>query len=225
MNDRAPLDAMAALEEARAQLETVLRPDAHWRALGQATLPANRAAHERALAGKPVYHAWKLLGRAIEQLRAEGALGAQGAQGPQGAMAGVPQGDGSTPGAGSPQARQPRLGLREVLERIRVEAPLDSRGPPGGAVADDGLSVPPAAPNIAPAHIDIEEAAVSFVVHETATPAVEDAPPPSGHMAEAEEGARKKAREGGNGADPPATDGSGDEDGTEAEVTMVPRGS
>jgi hypothetical protein len=217
MNDRAPLDAMAALEEARAQLETALRPDAHWRALGQATLPANRAAHERALADKPVYHAWKLLGRAIEQLRAEDALGARDA------MARVPAGqEGAAPGAEPPQARQPRLGLREVLDRIRVEAPLDSRDPRAGAVADDGLSVPSAAPTIAPADIDIEEAAVSFVVHETAARAVEAAPSPSKHVAEPE-GARMDAREGGDEADPSATDRSEDEDGTEAEVTIVPR--
>ena len=67
------------LEQARAQLETVLRADAHWRGLGQATLPANRAAHERALAGNPVYRAWELLGRAIGEMQARSVPGSDGA--------------------------------------------------------------------------------------------------------------------------------------------------
>ena len=75
MTDHRPPNAIAALEQARAQLEIALGPNAHWRALGQATLPANRAAHERALADNPVYHAWKLLGQALAELQAWGAMG------------------------------------------------------------------------------------------------------------------------------------------------------
>ncbi len=219
MTDHRPPNAIAALEQARAQLEIALGPNAHWRALGRATLPANRAAHERALADNPVYHAWKLLGQALAELQAWGAMGwaLRTDMGP-GAAADMGHED-AAPAAVPPQAPRPRVELRQVLERIRVEAPVASAGPAAGAAAaaDHGPGEPPAAPAIAPADIEIEEAAVSFVVREPARPIAQAAPAaeppvdPGGTL----EGA------GASGAITPSND---DEDDTETEVRIVPRG-
>ena len=211
MNDHAREDALTSLlEEARSQLETALQLDAHWRALAQASLPANRAAHERALADKPVYHAWKLLGRAIGHLRA-----AQDA-------------DSAAPSARSPTARQPRGGLREVLERVRFEPPPDTGEPQAGATAaaEDGPSLLRARPAVAPE--DIEEAAVSFVVREPAADALEVAPPPATSAAELRgtEATPGETR-GGSGHEVDASESADgdDEDIAEAEVRIVKRGS
>jgi hypothetical protein len=67
-------DSIAALELARAQIETVLGRSADWLALRRADGPA-RLAHELALAANPHYRSWQLLNEAIRVLRAEGALG------------------------------------------------------------------------------------------------------------------------------------------------------
>jgi hypothetical protein len=218
MTDHRPPNAIAALEQARAQLEIALGPNAHWRALGQATLPANRAAHERALADNSVYHAWKLLGQALAELQAGGKLGRAMRTDMRADM-----GHEDTAPAAEPQQAWPRVELRQVLERIRVEAPFDSAGPAAGAAtaADHGPGAPPAAPAFAPADIEIEEAAVSFVVREAqpapqAAPAAERAVEPRGIQGGTQEGADASAR---------ATDSSDDEDDTETEVRFVPRRS
>jgi hypothetical protein len=210
MNDRRPLNAMAALEQAQAQLELALRPDAHWRALARATLPAHRAALERALADNPVFQAWKLLGQAIAAVRGEGAAdqaaAATGAVPPQG------------------PTRPPRIELRQVLERIRSETPFDTAEPTEGAVAatEDGPAAlqaePRAAPTITPADIEIEEATVTFIVREPAT-----VPSPV-EPAVAPKSLQASRLETSAGADaPPGAPAGDDDDDTEAEVTIVPR--
>jgi hypothetical protein len=198
---------MAMLEQARVQLETVLRADAHWRGLGRATLPANRAAHERALAGNPVYRAWDLLGRVIGEMQA----------------ARVPDPGGAGPLTPPPRAptRRPGVELRHVLERIRDDTPLES-GEPGAratAAAGDGAGASPARPAIAsmiaPTDIDIEEATVSFIVREPVAPAPQLAPPAASPAAQA-------VGPHAAGASDTATD-PGEEEDTETEVRIVPR--
>jgi len=101
----------------------------------QATLPANRAALERALAGNPVYRAWELLGCAIGEMQAGDAVG----------------GDDAAPYAAPPQApaRRSRVELRDVLERIRGGGPFDTAEPLAAAAAtadDDPGAAAPAGP-------------------------------------------------------------------------------
>jgi hypothetical protein len=207
MKDHRPLNAMAVLEQALAKLEIALRPDAHWRALAQATLPAHRAALERALADNPVFHAWKLLGQAIEAVRADGSARH------------------AAPAAGSapPQAptRPPRVELRQVLERIRSDTPFDTAEPPTNAAAasEGGPAAPQVAPTIAPADIEIEEATVTFVVRGPAAAAspAEPAVAPQSLETSRLETSRPEASA---GSLAPASD---DDDDTETEVTIVPR--
>jgi hypothetical protein len=206
MTDDGLLETIATLEQARAQLETVLRAETHWRALGQATLPANRAAHERALAGNPVFQAWKLLVRAIGEMQALSA--SRSAR------------DGSGHDAAPQQApgRRPRVELRHVLERIRGETTFDSDAPRPDALAAaappaaDGQSGSRVARVIAPPDIDIEEADVSFVFREPAAPALEPAPPPEQVVAAQ-----------GAGADASGAASDATEEVAETEVTIVPR--
>jgi hypothetical protein len=209
MQDRRPLTALAALEQAQVQLELVLRPDAHWRALAQATLPAHRAALERALADNPVFHAWSLLGQAIAALRAESV-----------------ESQAATAGAAAPPqipARPPRIELRQVLQRIRVETPFHGAELPAGAttVAQDDGSAPPAAPlAIAPGDIEIEEAAVSFIVREPASGQAPEQPAVATRGLEASRPDAPAAPEA-----PPGAPTGDNEDDTETEVTIVPRRS
>jgi hypothetical protein len=199
MPNSSPQTTRVALEQARAELETILRADAHWRALGQATQAdraANRAAHERALAGNAVYRAWVLLVRAIGELQA----------------AGTEEDPGPTPRA---PARRPKVELRQVLERIRDETPLEGSGPKPAAAAHEGSAVRRAAPAGARADIDIEEAAVSFIVREPAAPAPQPAPPLAPPATQA---VGPQA-----GASDAAADRGEEDDSGEAEVTIVPR--
>jgi hypothetical protein len=208
MSDDRPLETLATLGQARAQLEIVLRAETHWRALGLATLPANRAAHERALAGNPVYQAWKLLVQAIGEMQTSTATSTAAGRG--GAWPdGAPQ---QAPG------RWPRIELRHVLERIRGETAFDSGGPgpdaPAAAApsAAAGKSASPVARVITPPDLDIEEADVSFVVREPAAPALEPATPAEQAVAPLR-------------APPDASGTAADvsEEATETEVTIVPR--
>jgi hypothetical protein len=222
MTDYRPPNAIATLEQACAQLEIALRSNAHWRALGQATLPANRAAHERALADNPVYHAWKLLGQALAELQAGGATGWAIRTDSEIAATTDMSREGTAPAAVPPQAKPPRVELRHVLERIRVG--FDNAEPAAGsaAAADHGPAAPPAAPAIAPADIEIDEAAVSFVVREPAQPAPQPAPAAEAGPAVEARGLQVETQE---EADAPATttDTSADDDDTETEVRIVPR--
>jgi hypothetical protein len=61
---------LAALERARAHLETALRGDEDWLAFRRA-VGAGRLPHERALAGNPLFDSWVHLDQAIARLRAE----------------------------------------------------------------------------------------------------------------------------------------------------------
>jgi hypothetical protein len=153
MSDDRPADALATIKQARAQLELNLGENPHWRDLARATLPANRAALERALAGNAVFHAWELLVRLIGDMEAASATA------PAQALT-------------EPPARQPRVELRQVLERIRAEPPVDTIAAPAGAAASPGADAgsaqsAPASRRREPlADIDIEEATVSFIVRE-----------------------------------------------------------
>jgi hypothetical protein len=210
MTDYRPPNAIAALEQARAKLEIVLRANAQWRALGQATLPANRVALERALADNPLYDAWKLLGQALGELQAGRALGTEKSR------------EGAVPAtAPPPQARRARVELRDVLERIRVEAPVD-RAEPRAAATDGAPGEPRAAPAVAPADIEIEEATVSFVVRAPARPGPQSAPAPEQAVEPA--GSQEGTREGAGASGASAACGD-DGDGAETEVTIVPRRS
>jgi len=64
-------DRMAALEQARAQIEIALSANEDWLAFRQAG--SSRLLHERALAGNPLYRSWDLLNEAIQELHAKGA--------------------------------------------------------------------------------------------------------------------------------------------------------
>jgi hypothetical protein len=226
MIDRRPPNAIAALEQARAQLEIALGASAHWRALGHATLPANRAAHERALADNPVYHAWKLLGQALGELQPGSTMGWAMQTDMQTDM-GTDMGRGHiAPAAGPPQVRRRRVELRHVLDRIRVEAPFDSAEPGAGAAAaaDHGPDAPLAAPAIAPGDIEIEEAAVSFVVREPVQPASQAAP--AAESAVEPWGTQEEGREAAGASGPaPGSGDDGDGEDTETEVRIVPRRS
>ena len=153
MNDDRPADALATLKQARAQLEIVLGENVHWRGLGRATLPANRAALERALAGNAVFHAWELLVQVIGDMEADNAA----------ALAQAPT---------EASARRPRVELRQVLERIRAEPPIDTFAAPAGAAAapdadaGNAQSVSALARREPLADIEIEEATVSFIIRE-----------------------------------------------------------
>jgi hypothetical protein len=216
MNDRRQLTAMAALEQAQEKLELALRPNAHWRALAQATLPAHRAALERALADNPVFHAWTLLGQAIAALRAEA-----GADQATAAASAEPL---------QKSARPPRIELRQVLERIRSETPFDTAEPPthATAAAEDGPTAqraapqtgPGAAPTITPADIEIEEATVTFIVRQPATPPSPEKPAIAAQTLEAS----RLGTSAGSKAPPEAPADDNDDD-TETEVTIVPRRS
>ena len=77
-------DELTSLAEARARLEAELAGDEHWRALQQqpvegeaaeasAARQARNTRLKMALAGNPLYQAWRHLGEAIAALRASGA--------------------------------------------------------------------------------------------------------------------------------------------------------
>jgi hypothetical protein len=197
-------NTIQALEQARAQLELALEADADWRALREAATPASRAAFRLGLANNPVYRAWDLLGRVIEEMRTER----------------VVRRDGAAPGVGRPKTgeERPRVELRHVLERIRSDAgleggklltaSLDRAAVPAPANPDEQPQNPSAAgPAIPPP--DIEEATVSFVIREPgplAPPQATPGAPP--------------------GAEPPAaipTTEAEDDVGDEAEVVIVSR--
>lgn len=64
---------MAALEQARAQIEIALEADWDWAAFRQAEAGPDRLLHERALAGNPLFKSWLLLEQAIGDLKAKAA--------------------------------------------------------------------------------------------------------------------------------------------------------
>jgi hypothetical protein len=216
MTDSRLMNTLAAIEQAQAQLEIALRGDAHWLALRQATQPAHRAALERALADNPVFHAWRLLGGALAEVQAGRGL-AQSAALPDTAR--------DTALAQAPKQR-PRVELRQVLEHIRGDSTFDraevpSRATAAPATTDENADRPKAAPTIAPADIEIEEAAVSFVVHKMAAPSPRPTPA-------ADRSAAVKAGPGVADSQPApiavvAPDRHEDNDGSETEVTIVPR--
>jgi hypothetical protein len=74
-------DRIAALEQARAQIEIALSGDEDWRALRQVAAGSSRRPHERALANNPLYRSWNLLNEAIQDLRAKGARQREGEPG------------------------------------------------------------------------------------------------------------------------------------------------
>jgi hypothetical protein len=157
---------LAALERVRAQLETALSADPDWRALGPAAPSASRAAHERRLASNPVYWAWKLLNRVIDEMRAECTTG----------DAPPARGDDRV---GEQPTRRRTIKLRDVLESIRSGAALDGgESPPAPSDRDPTAPAAPAGPASAPvgegspllAQADVEEATVSLVFREPALP-------------------------------------------------------
>jgi hypothetical protein len=194
---------MAALERARAELESVLCADAHWRASRESAGDAGWAGDEKAFAANPVHRCWAQLGEAIEELRRR------------------PQAEA---GAG-----RPRISLRDVLEHIRNDAallqqperqaaapeaertepartaprPASASGWPAAAPAGTG----PAPPEPAPP--EGEEATVSFVIREPAR-AVPVAANGSGASA-------------GKTPTPPERREPAPDPGAEAEVVIVPR--
>jgi hypothetical protein len=198
---------IAALERARAELESALGADRHWRALQGAG--ASRAAHEQALAENPVFRCWQQLNGAIDELRRRGQSGAQ---------------------AGPASARR-RIALRDILERIRSDPALQDAGPqaaaseserrhPARTAASD--AEPPAArgpgrhpapgegrADSAPVEAEPEEATVSFVIREAARRG--PAPGQSGESSGPKEPA------------PPETTEPEADLGVEAEVIIVPR--
>jgi hypothetical protein len=215
MTDNRLSETIATLEQARTELESALRADPHWRALGRATLPANRAAHERALADNPVHQAWKLVVRAIGEMRALSAAGGGAGR------------DGAAPEAAPPQAPglRTRVELRHVLERIRGEAALDGGEPPAAGpaatelAAADGPRAAPATRATAAVDIDIEEATVSFVVLEPAAPGPQPAPPAEPAVEPQRVGDGVGVAAAASGAAP----ASGEEGGSETEVKIVSR--
>jgi hypothetical protein len=63
-------DCIAALEQARAQIETELSGNADWLALCRAAPGSSALAHELACAANPLYRSWKHLNEAIGDLQA-----------------------------------------------------------------------------------------------------------------------------------------------------------
>jgi hypothetical protein len=224
MSDDIPADALAALKQARAQLEIMLGENAHWRQLGRATLPANRAALERALTGNPVFHAWELLVRVIGEMEAPGVTrDADNGADPRQSALQVPKVPTAIPGK-APAGRQ-RVELRQVLERIRSDSPFDTAEAATAAGvpdADPGQGAP--RPALAPVDIEIEEATVSFIVREPAGRATTvQGGDGVGPLAQT---AREKDDGGGKGSDPAAVAASAVgavNDAEEVEVTIVRR--
>jgi hypothetical protein len=203
---------IAALERARAELESALEADAHGRALRRAGAETGRTAHEQqALAENPVYRCWQQLNGAIEEQRRKVQSGAQ---------------------AGPAPARS-RIALREILERIRsdpaLEDALQDAGPqaaasepecpeparaaasgaePASTPGPGGLATPAEGrPDSVPMEVEPEEATVSFVIREPARPA-----PAAGRSGEP------------SGPKEPAPPETAEPDlGVEAEVIIVPR--
>lgn len=142
-------DAIAALEQARAQIETVLAGNADWPALNR-DAAVSGLEHELAFAADPLYRCWKLLGEAIGDLKAKAVQ--QGPAEPRPAederrAAGVVRGP-AGPGAGAHDAQRlvavpdPRsIDLHHVLQYIRDTAARRGDGaapmgePPGDAPA------------------------------------------------------------------------------------------
>jgi hypothetical protein len=184
---------IAALERARAELESALSADASWHAPCGAGGDVDWAGYEAALARNPVFRCWAQLNGAIEDLRRH----AQPA----------------------PPGRR-RVSLREVIEHIRAGPALPEPTAPASEAAetqrmeaasaagsDPGL--PAAAPMAEGGHArpEAEEATVSFVIREPAPPAV--VAPDRTKASAAKKPIPPKSAE----PDP----------GTEAEVFIVPR--
>jgi hypothetical protein len=172
---------IAALDRARAELESALEADAHWRALRRAD-ETGRTVHERALAENPVYRCWQQLNGAIEEQRRRGQSGTQ---------------------AGPAPARR-RIALREILERIRSDPALQDARPQAAASEPErpeparpaasgaelastpgpgGLATPAEGrADSVPMEVEPEEATVSFVIREPAraAPAAGRSGEPSG---------------------------------------------
>jgi hypothetical protein len=190
---------IAALERARAELETALAADPHWLALRAAE--AARAEHAQALAGNLVYRCWAELDAAVAALRRE-----------------------THRGASSPAQGRRRVSLRDVLEHIRTDhmlqdTMLQDTGPQAASPAEaaaasspgpDGPATPLEAGSVEP-----EEATVSFVIREPARP------PADARQAGEEPMPTQPA------VPPAATEAPKAEPdpdpGAEAEVTIVPR--
>lgn len=142
-------EAIAALEDARAQIETVLAGNADWLALNRAA-GSSRLAHEMAFAASPLYRSWKLLNEAIGDLQAKEAQQAPAEprptedEPPAASLVRAPAGA----GAGTHDPPRPvavldprSIDLHHVLQYIRdTAARRDDRAapanePPGGAPA------------------------------------------------------------------------------------------
>ena len=207
MSDTETTIWIAALERARAELESALAVDVHWRALRAAGAETGRAAHEQALAENPVYRCWQQLNGAIEELRRKTQAGAQSGLAPL----------------------RRRIALRDILEHIRGDPALQDAGAHAAASEPErterartaasgaeavstpgpgGLAAPAAgrAGNVPP---EAEEATVSFVIREAARPA-----PVAGQSGEPS-GPKEPA--------PPEAAEPEPDLGVEAEVIIVPR--
>jgi hypothetical protein len=178
---------LAALEQARAQLEAALAADENWRALrksearGGAPESAARSARntrlKMALAQNPLYQAWRHLGEAIAALHESRARGGAGAgeggaetvsQGKFGSLArrlDVSRAGGAARAPGHETASAP-LPANDQAPAIPPPASTMSQAAADAAAADD-----PAPRRWADE--DPDEATVTFVRHEPLLPSVD----------------------------------------------------
>jgi len=169
-------DELTSLEEARARLEAELASDEHWRALQQppvegeaaeasAARQARNTRLKMALAGNPLYQAWRHLGQAIAALRATGA-DAQPPHGPAEKMPGVPLEQGSA--QNSPIASKPQQAARRAADRAGPIAPPQPPVTAGKTTAgvDRASTLEPRGRPVC----DPEEATVTFVRRESLLP-------------------------------------------------------
>jgi hypothetical protein len=75
VTERTAGDRLAALEQARAQIEIALEADRDWAAFRQAASGPTRLLRGRVLAGNPLFESWLLLERAIGDLKAKATQG------------------------------------------------------------------------------------------------------------------------------------------------------
>jgi hypothetical protein len=133
VSDKVPAPGIDGLEAARAELETALSRNPHWRALAADADRATRERCERELGDDPVYRSWRAVNAAIESLRS-----ANGAITPRGKDAA----DQATPG------RRRDIELADILQAIRMDASArDSERP--SAIAADEVQEAPDAPDAA----------------------------------------------------------------------------
>ena len=139
--------SIAALVEARAQIETVLAGNADWLALRRAAAGASRISHELAFAADPLCRSWKHLNEAIGDLQAKEAQARDvrpGAVAEERRSAAEPDAPAPAPAqAQRPAARAEArsIELIHILRHIRDSA----------AQAGDAVSTARTAPNEAPA--------------------------------------------------------------------------